>query len=207
MRFLIALAGLMLVGTPAVAGTLTVVVKNLAGQPVKDAVVTVTSAAAAAHGPIKFSWPMRMAQEHIQFDPFVLIVPVGTDVAFPNRDAVRHHVYSFSPTKRFEIKLYGKDETRSIHFDKPGVVALGCNIHDSMAGFIKVVDTPWAAKTDATGVAELADVPDGAAVVHVWHPYMKGSSDDLTRPVTLSAQGEAREAVVLDVAVKAPGMH
>ena len=85
---------------------------------------------------------MVMAQENISFSPHVLIVPVGATVAFPNHDRVRHHVYSVSKPKKFDIKLYGRDETRTEAFDKPGVVALGCNIHDQMSGFIIVVDTP-----------------------------------------------------------------
>ena len=177
--------------------------KNAAGQPVKDAVVTLTPAA-GVHGPIKFDWPMRVAQQNIQFDPFVLIVPVGADVSFPNRDQVRHHVYSFSPAKRFELKLYGKDETRSVHFDKVGVVALGCNIHDTMVGFIKVVATPYAAKTDASGQVKLADVPSGQAVLSVWQPYLKGPNNEVTRTVAVPAQGEGREVLAVDVRAAAP---
>src|SRR6185437_15441331 len=113
--------------------------------------------------------------KNLQFDPFVLIVPVGANVSFPNRDPVRHHVYSFSPTHPFELKLYGKDETRSVRFDKAGVVALGCNIHDNMVAFIKVVDTPFAAKTDDKGLAVLKGLPVGQVPVRIWHPYLKAA--------------------------------
>ena len=142
------------------------------GGPVADAVVSVD---APYSGPIKFAWPYRMAQQNIRFDPFVLVVPVGADVAFPNLDKVRHHVYSFSPAKTFELKLYGHDETRVVHFDKPGIVQLGCNIHDSMIAFIVVVDTPYAAKTDAQGMAVIHGVPAGAQPVKVWRPYHEGA--------------------------------
>ena len=106
-----------------------------------------------------------MQQHNIAFDPHVLIVPVGSTVGFPNLDKVRHHVYSFSKVKKFDLKLYGRDETRSVVFDKAGVVALGCNIHDSMSGFIIVVDTPYAMKTDANGRVVIANVPAGSATV------------------------------------------
>ena len=71
-----------------------------------------------------------VSQRNIQFHPFLTIVPVGADVSFPNLDPTKHHVYSFSPAKRFELKLFARDQSRTVHFDKPGVVALGCNIHD-----------------------------------------------------------------------------
>jgi plastocyanin len=198
MRALYVLIAFLLSVAPASAADFSVTVKNAAGQPVKDAVVTLTPAF-GAHGPIKFDWPMRMAQQNTQFDPFVLIVPVGADVSFPNRDAFRHHVYSFSPAKRFELKLYGKDETRTVHFDKAGVVALGCNIHDTMVGFIKVVDTPYAAKTDANGLVKLSGVPEGAGVLRVWHPYLKAPNNEVSRAITTPAQDEGREAFVVDV--------
>jgi len=184
------------------AGSLTINVRTTTGQPVKDAVVTIPTA--TPHEPIKFDWPMRMAQQHIQFDPFVLIVPVGADVAFPNLDKVRHHVYSFSPAKRFELKLYGHDETRVVHFEKTGAVALGCNIHDTMIGFIRVVDTPFAAKTNASGVAVLQDVPDGRVTVHVWQPYLKGPDNEVGQTITVPAQGEGEATITVDVRLPPP---
>jgi plastocyanin len=205
MRILATILSFLFLAAPAVAADFAVTVKSTTGQPVKDAVVTLTPTS-GARGAIKFDWPMRMAQQNIHFEPFVLIVPVGADVAFPNMDKVRHHVYSFSPAKRFELKLYGRDESRSVHFDKPGVVALGCNIHDTMVGFIDVVDTPYAAKTDEMGMAGLQDVPSGPAVLRVWQPYLKAPNNEMTRTVTVPAQGEGREALVVDVRAPPPPM-
>jgi hypothetical protein len=148
--------------------------------------VMVRPQAGTPRTPIRFSWPYRMAQQSMQFQPFVLIVPAGAEVSFPNLDLVLHHVYSFSPAKTFELKLYGHDETRKVRFDKPGVVAVGCNIHDSMVGFIRVVDTPYAAKTNAAGEAAIHDLPAGAAAVTVWQPYLKAPRNELTRDVTLT---------------------
>ena len=87
-----------------------------------------------------------MAQQGKQFLPDVLVVPVGTSVHFPNRDSVRHHVYSFSPAKKFELKLYTGTPANPVVFDRAGVVTLGCNIHDRMVGWIVVVDTPYYAQ-------------------------------------------------------------
>ncbi len=124
----------------------------------------------------------------MQFRPFVLIAPVDAEVAFPNRDPFQHHVYSFSPAKTFELKLYGHDETRRVRFDHAGVVSLGCNIHDDMSGFIRVVDTPYAAKTDVRGVALIHGLPAGPAQLAVWHPYLRGGRD-LVREITTPAAG------------------
>jgi hypothetical protein len=87
----------------------------------------------------------------MQFHPFLTGRPGRREVSFPNLDPTKHHVYSFSPAKRFELKLFAKDQSRSVHFDKPGVVALGCNIHDAMTAFIVVTDSAWTARTNAQG--------------------------------------------------------
>ncbi|HEY3695953.1 methylamine utilization protein [Phenylobacterium sp.] len=187
MRLYLALILLLAGPGSARAGDLAVSVRTTAGRPVADAVVMVRPQAGVPRGPIRFPWPYRMAQKSMQFAPFVLIAPVGADVSFPNLDLVLHHVYSFSSAKTFELKLYGHDETRNVHFDKPGVVAVGCNIHDGMVGFIRVVDTPYAAKTDAAGEAVIHDLPAGAAAVIVWHPYLKAPRNEAARDVTLTA--------------------
>jgi plastocyanin len=195
-----AFAALALAGA-ASAGDLRVKVRGASGRPVADAVVLVRLPHAAAE-PIRFPWPLVVEQRKMQFHPFVLIVPVGAEVAFPNHDKVRHHVYSFSPAKVFELKLYGHDETRHVRFDRVGVVALGCNIHDDMAAYIRVVDTPYAAKTDAAGEALIRDLPPGPATLSVWHPYLRGGKD-LTRDIVAPAGGSA---MTVTVELKAPPM-
>jgi len=188
--------------SPAHAADLQVKVVGARGQPVADAVVMAHRPGAAA-GPIRFSWPMVVEQLHMQFRPFVLIAPVGAEVAFPNHDPFQHHVYSFSPAKTFELKLYGHDETRRVRFDRPGVISLGCNIHDDMTGFIRVVDTPWAAKTDASGLAVIRGLPAGASRLTVWHPYLRGGRD-LVREIAVPAAGTA---LTISVDLKAAPMR
>jgi plastocyanin len=193
MRFtLIALAILALAGT-AHAADLTVVVKTPRGQPVPDAVVMVDG-----QGTLRPPAPLVIEQRDMQFNPFMLVVPLGASVSFPNHDTVRHHVYSFSGAKKFELKLYGKDEARSVVFDKPGIVAVGCNIHDSMVAFIRVVATPYADKTAANGEARLRGVPAGTVTLRVWHPYAKVAGGEIARTVTLPAAG-GRQEIVLDL--------
>src|SRR5262245_46521191 len=136
------------IALPAKAAELDLTFATRAGRPVSDAVVMVRPDG-GARGAARIAGPYVMAQKDTQFQPYVLIVPVGAEVAFPNLDPFHHHVYSFSKAKTFELKLYGKDETRRVTFDKAGVVAIGCNIHDNMSAYIRVSDTPWAAKTAA----------------------------------------------------------
>jgi hypothetical protein len=131
--------------------------------------------------------PAVMDQQNKQFVPPVLVIQVGAAVTFPNRDNIRHHVYSFSPVKRFELPLYIGTPAAPVVFDKPGVVVLGCNIHDWMVGYIDVVATPYFARTADDGRARLADVPPGAYEARVWHPRMKGESEKTSRPVTITA--------------------
>jgi plastocyanin len=189
-----------LLARPAAAADLSVMVRNGAGKPVADAVITVYPASGGAVSePIHFGWPLRMQQQHLTFSPFVLIAPVGGAVAFPNLDAVRHNVYSFSPAHPFELKLYGTDETRTVRFDKVGAVALGCNIHDFMVAFVKVVDTPYAAKTDAAGLVDLHGLPPGAAVLHVWHPYLKAPNNEIVRSISLAGSGPSQQSVAVDL--------
>jgi plastocyanin len=180
------------------AGDVAFVVVNAKNKPVVDAVITAYPPGLKADQ-ARFSWPQEMDQRNLQFDPFVLVVPVGANVSFPNRDPVRHHVYSFSPTHPFELKLYGRDETRSVRFDKAGVVALGCNIHDGMVAFIKVVDTPFAAKTDDKGQAELKGLPAGQIQVRIWQPYLKAPGNEIVRTVSVSATGAPLQTVQIDL--------
>lgn len=202
MRVLFALIAALILCSPAMAGDLTVSVRDAAGRPVQDAVVTVHPASGVPREPIRFAWPLRMVQQDIQFQPYVLIVPAGGTVAFPNLDRVRHQVYSFSRGNRFELQLYGRDESRTHTFSAAGVAALGCNIHDQMLAYIKVVDTPWAAKTPASGDVVLAAIPAGGATLRVWHPRLAGRGNEVSRPLTLTAAA-ARSTVSGDFSARA----
>ncbi|WP_156680147.1 methylamine utilization protein [Sphingomonas profundi] len=184
---------------PAGATTLDVIVRDAAGSALPNAVVMLESGPPQTARTIRFPWPAVVAQQDIQFAPYVLIVPVGAQVSFPNRDKVRHHVYSFSRPKKFELKLYGREEARTVLFDKPGPVALGCNIHDRMTGFIMVVDTPFAARTDAAGRVSLANVPAGEARLRVWHPLARAPGGETAQALSLPANGAIARIVALPV--------
>lgn len=128
-----------------------------------------------------------MDQYNRAFVPHVLPVQTGTAVSFPNSDNIRHQVYSFSPVKKFQIPLYEGTPAEAIVFDKPGVLSLGCNIHDRMNAFIVVVDTPYFARAER-GRAVLDDLAAGTYSVYVWHPRLRG--DPEAQVVTVKAQDE-----------------
>lgn len=159
---------LLLAAAPAAAAQLAVQVSNPAGQPVVDAGVYATLLSGVA--PMRPKREISIEQSNKQFVPLVSIAQTGTLVNFPNRDPFRHHVYSFSPAKSFEIKLYSGVPAKPVMFDKPGEVVLGCNIHDTMIAHVLIVDTPFFAKTDSQGRALLEQLPAGDYEVRMWYP-------------------------------------
>jgi len=156
------------------------------GKPVADAVVSATplDAKNAAHAK-----PPSVVIDQVdkQFVAYVTPIYVGSRVKFPNNDNIRHQVYSFSAAKKFDLPLYAGTEAPPVLFDKPGVVVLGCNIHDWMIGYIYVSDTPYFSKTQTAGTASLQDMPPGDYLVKIWHPRMNGTEEATSRQVTLSA--------------------
>lgn len=121
--------------------------------------------------------PVRLVQQFQAFAPEVTPVAVGTTVEFPNLDRMRHHVYSFSAAKPFEIRLYSGDEVPSVTFDKPGAIAIGCNIHDWMEGYVYVTDAPYFAATDGAGMATLTGLSPGEYRLSGWHPSLSAELD------------------------------
>lgn len=196
-RFLLSAGTSLLLAAQAWAGDLVVRVTTPDGRPLPDAVVSLPARPgdprpAAADG-------LKMAQSGKQFAPFVLIAPVGSTVEFPNLDKFRHHVYSFSKGNKFELELYGREEKRVVTFKTVGVAALGCNIHDQMVAFIRVVDTPWASKSTADGVARIASAPEGARRLEVWHPYATGKDQTVAQNVSISSE-TITVTIVVDIA-------
>ena len=182
------------IAAPLAAAPLTVRVVDASGHPVRDAVVTLYPSGGAAR-PAHAAGRFVVSQQNMQFHPFLTIVPVGSDVSFPNFDNTKHHVYSFSPAKKFELKLFAKDQSRTVHFDKAGVVALGCNIHDQMSAFIVVTDSAWTARTNAQGLVTFADAPNAPGRVTVWHPYLRapgGQLQEAVAPAQRSASFQVR---------------
>jgi plastocyanin len=184
--FALALAG---ASSTLIAAPLTVRVIDASGRPVQDAVVTLYPAGNAAR-PARPGGRFTVSQKDLKFHPFLTIIPVGADVSFPNLDPTKHHVYSFSAAKKFELKLFARDQSRTVHFDRPGMVALGCNIHDQMSAFIIVSDSAWTARTNGQGVVQFSDAPNAPARLVLWHPYLRAPGGQVQQAVS-SAQRSA----------------
>ncbi|MBS0479162.1 MAG: methylamine utilization protein [Proteobacteria bacterium] len=201
MRKVVLLSSTLLLGMapPSPVAGLSVAVRGPNGRPIANAVVTVHLVGRPTP-PARVGGGYAVRQQNIQFNPFVLVVPVNADVSFPNFDQIRHQVYSFSPAKRFELKLYAREQNRTVRFDRAGAVSLGCNIHDQMTAFLYVTDSAFTAKTDASGNVTLAGVPEGAISISVWHPYLRAPANQLSRQITLSTS--ARESFT--VSLRAP---
>lgn len=148
------------------------------GNGLADAVVTATPIAAPTAKPLSGEGrpTLSIDQQGREFIPHVLAIRSGSSVIFPNSDDIQHHVYSFSKAKRFEIKLYKNLPKNPVVFDQPGVVAIGCNIHDWMLGYVYVTDTPYFGKTDANGDWAL-DLPEGDYQLQLWHPDASNASE------------------------------
>jgi len=129
----------------ASAAELRAAVNDSKGNPLPDAVVV----AVPEDDQVPPAKPGATVEDQVdkEFVPYVQPVRVGTYVNFPNKDNIRHHVYSFSAAKRFELPLYSGTPAAPVLFDKVGVVLLGCNIHDWMIGYIYVTDAPYFGKT------------------------------------------------------------
>lgn len=161
-------------------------------QPVADAVVVLRPLEGAIP-PATPGATLEIEQRNTQFNPFVTVMRTGSAVRLPNHETkIAHHVYSTSAPKPFEFPLYKPGKAETVVFDKPGLVVLGCNIHDSMVAYVLVVDTPWFAKTPVSGNATLSGVTPGRWRAEVWHPLLKegvkgGEAVPLQREVTIAA--------------------
>jgi plastocyanin len=170
MKRLLRLATLSLLSTAAchaLAAPVTVQVLDTAGKPVIDAIVYAEPAAGTTV-PHTLK-PAEIEQRGLKFMPMVSVIQTGSRISFPNNDKVKHHIYSFSPAKKFDQKLYSGAAAGVQVFDKAGTVVLGCNIHDRMVAYVKVVDTPFFGKSDASGSVQLELPAAGKFTVKVWH--------------------------------------
>jgi plastocyanin len=186
-RFLLAFLAATLWGCCAAASDLKVLVLDPVGRPVADVVVIAKPSIAAAARP---DAPERahaaMDQRNREFVPHILVVQERTWVDFPNNDTVSHQVYSFSPAKRFQLPLYKGRKHPPVLFDQPGIVTLGCNIHDNMLGYIYVADSPHFGKTDIDGRWTGANLPPGRYDVRIWSPRIKEEQESLHRVLDLA---------------------
>lgn len=140
-------------------------------------------------------------QRSRRFAPTVLPIQTGTSVSFPNTDDVRHHVYSFSHPNAFELKLYHGEPSKPVLFDEPGIVVLGCNIHDGMIGYLMVLDTPWYGKTADNGMTRIDELAAGRYTLQVWHPDL---GMRLIQKTLKLGKGDSSVAISLDTLDSTP---
>lgn len=186
-RYRCLLAGLCawLLGPAVLAADVNVVVTDAQGRPAADAVVLIEPA--SGRSTARPMPQVDVSQAQRAFQPRVTVITTGTAVNFPNFDTVRHHVYSRSRPKVFELKLYTGVPEKPLVFDKPGIVVLGCNIHDAMEAWIVVSDTPWHAVAGADGKARVGNVPAGRYTLRVWHPSILGNAEGPSVALTVGA--------------------
>jgi plastocyanin len=168
----------------AYAAGISVTVLDRDGRPVPDVAVWVDGVESGNHE----ERTVVMDQVDSRFVPHVLVIQTGTRVEFPNSDVIAHHVYSFSDPNDFMLPLYKGEAHAPVRFDSPGVVTLGCNIHDQMLAYILVVDTPSYSKTDSDGKAHLDPAPNGKGTVTIWSPRIKSKSGAQTLPVSANVE-------------------
>ena len=188
---------LLALATSASAADLEVAVHDLGDQPLQDAVVyaepvggTPKPGSDVAHA--------KIDQVNKEFVPLVTVVRTNTEISFPNSDNFRHSIYSFSQPKAFTTKLYSGKQAPPVLFDKPGLVVLGCNIHDMMAAWVVIVDTPYFTKTPPGGTGVLKGLEPGDYRVSVWYPGSQFQPS--TSQVHITADGDNRVAVAVDSA-------
>ncbi|MBV8636230.1 MAG: methylamine utilization protein [Burkholderiaceae bacterium] len=168
------------------AGSINVTAHSKAGDPMADAVIYAMPLDTALP-PLKFD-TSSVAQEHLQFTPYVTVLRTGSEARFPNLDNIDHHVKSFSPAREFEIKPADKGAP-PIKFDKPGVVVVYCLIHEWMRAYVYVVETPYFGKSEAAGTVALDNLPPGNYELRAWHPDMGTIKPPLQQTVKIGADG------------------
>ena len=178
------------------AGSFDVTVKDGKGALVSDAVVYARGNGMNAQSTKKQT---AIDQQDKQFIPYVTAVQVGTSILFPNKDNIRHHVYSLSSAKKFELPLYKGVPGEPVVFDKEGFVTLGCNIHDWMIAYVAVLGTPYFQVTGREGHALLKNLPPGQYTVEVWQPSLKGAPATFAQHVDVAAGGMKQLLFTLDL--------
>jgi len=190
---------------PCLAGDLSIIVVDREGHGVDQVAVTATpSAGTSSAGTTPTApRPAVMDQRNRQFVPRVLVVAVGSSVQFPNNDTVSHQVYSFSPAKHFQLPLYKGEIHPPVVFDRPGLVVLGCNIHDSMVGYIYVTPAPYFGSSDASGAVLLKEIPKGDYQISIWSPYIADAPAALSRLIRVDGSGSQTERFQLKLGLRA----
>src|SRR6202790_3677305 len=148
----------------------------------------------------------RLDQRNKSFEPHVLVVPIGSVVAFPNHDPFFHNVFSLFEGKRFDLGLYEAGSTRGVHFDKPGISYIFCNIHPEMSAVVIAVSSPYYGISDGRGRVAIPRVPPGRYTLRIWYEdTLPEELNKLTREVTVSQEAPGLGAMRLPAMNMPPG--
>lgn len=138
----------------------------------------------------------QIAQTHKSFEPHLLVIQVGTPVQFPNKDPFLHNVFSLFDGKRFDLGFYEAGSSKTVHFDRPGVSFLFCNIHPEMSAAVVAVDTPYFASSDRAGRVSIPNVPEGRYQLNAWYERsLPADLKSVSRVVTISDAARSLEPV------------
>lgn len=181
------------------AFTFTAETKDQSGAPAIDTAVYLQPVNTQA--PLSQNATASIDQINRTFVPLVSIIQTGTSVSFPNKDNIRHHVYSFSPSKTFQLKLYSGIPANPITFEKSGLVTIGCNIHDGMVAYVVIADTPWFAKSDNSGIARIENLPAGEYILYAWHYQQKDLA--IQKIGTIKLDADKTTAISFELKTKA----
>jgi plastocyanin len=191
------LACVVLGSADAAAAGLRVTVRDQRGAPVPDAVIGVWAEdAAIATPPPAPPRTLTVDQVALEFVPYITVLRPGDRVVFRNSDRTRHHVYSFSPVKAFEFVLAPGQSSAPMALARDGVVAVGCNIHDTMIAYLYVTRAPWSLRTDARGVASIDGLAPGSYTVRTWQPRLRPGKPDIAQTGVVLANGAPRAVAV-----------
>lgn len=177
---------------PVLAGQVVVRVSDTRGHAVADAIVTLVPAAPVT-APLAPPQTHYVDQRDETFIPYVQVVRPGDRVVFRNSDGTRHHVYSFSPAKSFEFMLKPGVSSPALVLDKPGLIAVGCNIHDHMIAYL-LVSPEQTQVTPAQGQVVFANLPPGRYTVKVWHPQLRPGEAQPSASETIGGEGDRQQA-------------
>jgi len=190
------LAMLAACAVPASAATLGIRVDD-GRTPLPDAVIELEAAGAPAIANARAQHVIDQKDE--TFVPYLTLLRRGDSIVFRNSDYTRHHVYTFSPVHPFEFVVPSGSTSESVTFDRTGVVAIGCNIHDRMIAYVFVTEAPWAAQSDSDGNTVFEDLPPGRYVLRAWHPRLRSGGRGEQREIDVPATGGAPVSVTLRV--------
>jgi plastocyanin len=183
-------------GAAAFAADLTVVVNDANGAPVADAVITLAPAAASIEATPSATSTTVIDQQNESFGSLVSLIKPGDRVRFRNSDGFLHHVYSFARINPFDLHVRAEETSAETRYDKVGIAAIGCNVHDNMLTYVYVTDLPFAAKTDETGAARIVNAPEGYAALSVWHPRAKTRNQEIVSTISISSAPQEFEVTL-----------